>query len=112
MDKISERIIKLMSDQSVTEGDISTALHVPNTRVKRWLSGDARKMNRSEIITLSSLLNVSPAYLMGWEDFKGYVLTINGENEMKVMNTTKSEAIEMYMKVLLEKGIMKIVGTD
>ena len=50
--------------------EIGNIVGVSKTTVQRWESGDIANLRRDKIAQLAIALEVSPAYLMGWEDEK------------------------------------------
>lgn len=52
--------------------DIGKEVGVSKSTVMRWENGDIDDMRRSKVVALAKALNTTPAYLMGWENEKGY----------------------------------------
>lgn len=48
--------------------DIANKVGVSEATVQRWESGNIKNLRYEKIIALSEVLNVSPSYLMGWEN--------------------------------------------
>ena len=48
--------------------DIAKIVGVSKATVQRWESGNIANIRRDKIVKLAKALNVSPAYLMGWEE--------------------------------------------
>jgi len=56
---------------NLTLEEIGNYVGVGKSTVKKWESGNIKNMRRDKIQKLAEILQLSPAYLMGWEN-KGY----------------------------------------
>ena len=63
-DLIKNRRIEI----GATLEDIAKIVGVSKATVQRWESGNIANIRRDKIVKLAKALNVSPAYLMGWEE--------------------------------------------
>lgn len=59
------------SKLGLTLDDIARYVGVSGATVSRWESGDIENIRRDKIAKLAEVLQVTPAYLMGWEDESG-----------------------------------------
>lgn len=66
MDEIKNRIRRAMSDQGMTAVELSTKTKIPKSSISQYLSGYA-KPKQDRIYLLASALNVSEAWLMGYD---------------------------------------------
>jgi transcriptional regulator with XRE-family HTH domain len=48
--------------------EVSKKVNVSEATISRWESGDIANMKRDKIALLAKALQVTPAYIMGWED--------------------------------------------
>lgn len=65
-------IIKVRrSALGLTLDDIARYVGVSGATVSRWESGDIENIRRDKIAKLAEVLQVTPAYLMGWENAFG-----------------------------------------
>lgn len=65
-------IIKVRrSALGLTLDDIARHVGVSGATVSRWESGDIENIRRDKIAKLAEVLQVTPAYLMGWENASG-----------------------------------------
>ena len=48
--------------------DIARMVGVSEGTISRWESGDIANMKRDKIVALANALQVTPAFIMGWED--------------------------------------------
>lgn len=65
---IGEKIKCRRKELNLTMLDVAKLTGVSEATVSRWESGDIANMRRHRIIALANALQVSPAYLMGWEE--------------------------------------------
>lgn len=61
---LKERRIK----QGLTQLDVAKAIGVAEGTISRWESGNIKNMKRDKIAGLSKVLNISPAFIMEWND--------------------------------------------
>ena len=47
--------------------EIANKMHVTESTVQRWESGNIKSLRRGRLVELAEILNVTPSYLMGWE---------------------------------------------
>ena len=73
---------------------------VSKATVQRWESGEIKNVRRDKISKLSASLNVSPAYLMGWEDEDESPLGNYDENIKYLKENKQEELIELYEDIL------------
>lgn len=52
----------------LTLSQIADMMDVAEATVQRWESGNIKTLRHNKISKLAQILNVSPAYLMGWEE--------------------------------------------
>lgn len=65
---IGERIKMLRTQQGLTLEEVGTRVGVGKSTVRKWESGQIANMRRDKIALLAKALNVTPAYLMGWDE--------------------------------------------
>lgn len=65
---MSEKIKKLRLENNMTLEEVGNAVGVGKSTVRKWETGQIANMRRDKIAKLAVALNVSPAYLMGWEE--------------------------------------------
>ena len=69
--EIKDIIKNRRTELHLTLEDVAKYVHVSPATVSRWESGDIANMRRDKIALLSSVLQISPMVLMGWEDESG-----------------------------------------
>ena len=97
-DKIRTRRLGL----GLTLEDVGNAVGVGKSTVRKWESGDIKNMRRDKIASLASILQTTPAYLMGWDDAESAL--------SKVGMGIDDIAYEMNIPVEIVKEI--IAGND
>lgn len=65
---ISKKLKKRRKELSLTMLEVAQKVGVSEATVSRWESGDIANMRRDKIALLANALQVTPAYIMGWED--------------------------------------------
>ena len=66
--EIGEKIKYLRTRQGLTLEELGEKVGVGKSTVRKWETGAIANMRRNKIASLADALNVSPSYLMGWED--------------------------------------------
>lgn len=62
-------IIKMLRLQSnMTQEELGEKLGVQKSAVRKWEKGEVENIKRTTIALMAKIFNVSPCYLMGWED--------------------------------------------
>lgn len=69
--EIKDIIKNRRTELHLTLEDVAKCVRVSPATVSRWESGDIANMRRDKIALLSSVLQISPMVLMGWEDESG-----------------------------------------
>lgn len=119
-DIIKNRRIEL----HLTLEDVAKCVRVSPATVSRWESGDIANMRRDKIALLSSVLQITPMVLMGWEDENGLKIPLQivdsntDEEELPVLddpeiralarkdnfksNPEKAKKLKQLIKIMLE----------
>lgn len=63
-DKLKQRRLEL----GLTLDDVSRIVTVSGATISRWESGDIENMRRDKIALLAKALQVSPSFIMEWEE--------------------------------------------
>lgn len=67
MENMGTLIKKLRTENNMTLEELGSKVGVGKSTVRKWENGMIANMKRDKIAKVASALNVSPAYLMGWE---------------------------------------------
>lgn len=108
----------------LTLEDVAKCVRVSPATVSRWESGDIANMRRDKIALLSSVLQINPMVLMGWEDENGLKIPLQivdsntDEEELPVLddpeiralarkdnfksNPEKTKKLKQLIKIMLE----------
>lgn len=78
----------------MTLEELGLKVGVGKSTVRKWETGQIANMRRDKIASLADALNVSPSYLMGWED------EINVDMDMKNNSSNTSDNIGNIDKLL------------
>ena len=89
MESMGTRIKNLRSENNMTLEELGNKVGVGKSTVRKWENGMIANMRRDKIAKLADALNVSPAYLMGWNESSAPAATIELYN---VHCETKNEA--------------------
>lgn len=69
----------------LTLDDVAQQVGVNQSTVSRWESGQIEEMKRGKVEKLADALKLSPAMLMGWDDY----LKLNSEQVELILNYNK-----------------------
>ncbi len=65
---LGEKIKFLRTSQGMTLEEVGQAVGVGKSTVRKWESGQIANMRRDKIALVAKALNVTPSYLMGWDE--------------------------------------------
>lgn len=65
---INENIRKLRAERGLTLESLGKAVGVSKQTIQRYENGQISTIPYDKILSLASALNVTPGYLMGWEE--------------------------------------------
>ncbi len=66
--EIGNKIKNRRKELSLTMNEVAQRVGVSEATVSRWESGDIVNMRRDKIVLLAKALEVSPAFIMDWEN--------------------------------------------
>ena len=89
--EIGEKIKYLRTRQGMTLEELGEKVGVGKSTVRKWETGAIANMRRNKIASLADALNVSPSYLMGWEDEYNTDMNIDN-NSGSVSNSFGSDS--------------------
>ena len=112
----SERIKKARKAKGITQQELADKLGYKSRSSVNKLEKEARDIPRSQIVKLAEILDVTPAYLMGWDEFDGKFNTNRLSQEAKLYDDIKKlygsetvEAVNLFTQLDdTDKG--KIIG--
>ena len=97
--EIKDIIKNRRTELHLTLEDVAKCVRVSPATVSRWESGDIANMRRDKIALLSSVLQISPMVLMGWEDESGLKIPLQiidsntDEEELPVLDDPEIRAL-------------------
>ena len=68
MDDISARLLETIQKRQMTYGDLATKTGIAKSAIQRYATGETKKIPLPRLEALADALDVSAAYLMGWDD--------------------------------------------
>lgn len=105
---IGQRVKKLRIEKHLTQSELAEKLgYKSKTSVAHIENG--RDIPRSMVVTLSKVLNTTPAYLMGWEDEKATPVSESNSDKGKEL-THRQERIVRLFDELTEAQQDNIIG--
>lgn len=103
-------IIKMLRiNAKMTQEELGEKLGVQKSAIRKYEKGEVENIKRSTIKKMADLFNVSPCYIMGWED----AFNPNGKLEKEVslieavQNQYGKEAIQILQLLSESKDNMK-----
>lgn len=103
--EMNEKIKKRREELGLTLQEVGEHLGVSKATVQRYESGEIKNLKLESIEKLATVLKISPAYLMGWEDNKSLnpIDTLAAHFEGKKITPKKMKLIEKYIDALFEE---------
>lgn len=104
--QMGEKILKLRLEKGLTLEQLGDLVGVGKSTVRKWENGMIANMRRDKIAKIAEALNVSPGYLMGWEEkHEGTAASCSPdssgsvpEGALIVSDPNEVEVIEAYRK--------------
>ena len=90
---MGEQIKQLRLERNMTLEELGSKVGVGKSTVRKWENGMIANMRRDKIAKLASALDVSPAYLMGWEQSNEVEVPVN---IIKKVPSKQEELISIY----------------
>ena len=82
--ELGDKIKMLREQKDMTLEELGNAVGVGKSTVRKWENGMIANMRRDKIAKVAAALDVSPGYLMGWEEGKE-TLVISKDGELSPM---------------------------
>lgn len=93
---INENIRKLRAERSLTLEALGKIVGVSKQTIQRYESGQISTIPYDKIIALASALNVSPGYLMGWEEGKDTLVIDENGNITPICEDPQQARLRVY----------------
>ncbi len=68
MSMISDRIIDLINDKSISYGELSKITNIPKSALQRYATGETEKIPIERVKLIAKALGVSAEYILCWTD--------------------------------------------
>jgi len=68
MSDISKRILTEITNKNISYGELSVRTGIPKSALQRYATGQTEKIPIDRLKKIASALNVTSAFLMGWEE--------------------------------------------
>ncbi len=110
-----EKIKALRTERGLTLEQVGDRVGVGKSTVRKWESGQIANMRRDKIALLAKALDVSPGYLMGWDEISE-ALGSNSPAAQKLrqigaaLSGNESELVDIY-RSLNDLGQTALMGT-
>lgn len=106
MVKINGLLKERRKELNLTMLELAKKVGVSEGTISRWESGDIANMRRDKIVALAKALDVTPAYLMGWEDYSFQLKETAGREieKRKAMSPIEDSNIRLE-KAMKQKNI-------
>ncbi len=65
---VNKKLKYRRKELGLTMLDVAKKVGVSEATISRWESGDIANMRRDKIVLLANALDVTPSFIMGWED--------------------------------------------
>lgn len=111
--KMGDIIKRLREEKGITQEQLGEVIGVQKSAIRKYEKGEVENIKRSSIQKMAEYFNVTPCYLMGWEE----TYNPNGKlaKEVKLLEeiqeTYGKEAVELlqYFVELNELGKQKAI---
>ena len=106
---LAERIKDLRENKKISQEELGKVIGVNKAAIQKYESGKVQNIKRTNIKKLADYFEVSPSYLMGWDDVPGKkLLHAKNAEEIKLIEqiqlTYGDEAVEL-LKFFVELNI-------
>lgn len=107
---IGQRIREERCRKGMSQEEVAKAIDSTKQAVYKYENGIVTNIPTDKIIKLANLFNVSPAYLMGWEDGESeenhgiHTITIRGRDGSVVQKELTDEQYDMFSLMLKQIG--------
>ncbi len=88
--EIGKKIYNARKNMSMTRAELGVVLELHETTIKRYEDGDIKTLSIDKLKEFANALDVSPAYLMGWDEELN-TLAVKSDNE----DWTEEEQLEI-----------------
>ena len=87
---LGQKIYELRKMKGMTLEELGNLVGVGKSTVRKWETGFIANMRRDKIALIADALDVSPSYLMGWDDVEEDTVPIPVYGRVAAGTTSKS----------------------
>lgn len=96
---INEKLRSRRTELGLTLDEVARMVNVSGATISRWESGDIENMKRDKIVLLANALQVSPAFIMEWDESGNY---LEEDENLIILNRVAKRMTPENKKKLLE----------
>lgn len=99
----SKRLRESRKKQGLTLSELGNKINRTEATIQRYESGNIKNLKNDTIEQLANALNVSPAYLMGWEEEETYqptTVAAHFDGELDDLDQEEMKKVLEYVKFL------------
>ena len=117
-ENIGTRIHKRRVELGMTLAELGRLVNTGTSTVRKWETGYIKDMRSDKILKVANALEVSPCFIMGWEeDASVNVNTVNGNNGIighanapVTINSGPPELSKEEQEILRIYGVLSVKG--
>ena len=107
-DKVKSRRLEL----GLTLEDVANRMGVSAPTIQRYESGEIQNMRRDKVKKLADALDISPAYLMGWDDSEKSEITTTNKPIIKTKLIPLVGTVACGNPIYAEENIQEYITVD
>ncbi|MEB7779225.1 helix-turn-helix domain-containing protein [Mammaliicoccus fleurettii] len=99
----SKRLKESRKKRGLTLSELGNKINKTEATIQRYESGSIKNLKNDTIEQLADALNVSPSYLMGWDEEKPYqptTIAAHLDGEVDDLNEDEMQKVLEYVKFL------------
>ena len=106
--EMGEKIKTLRAAKNMTLEELGNAVGVGKSTVRKWENGMIANMRRDKIAKIAAALDVSPAYLMGWEE----IIPSRPEGGFDINALAEPGLTELERKLIVKYRLLNKEGQE
>lgn len=99
--EVGKRIFHARKDLGLTRAELGKKVNLHESTIKRYEDGDIKSLSIEKLEIFADALNISPSYLMGWQNET--ITTIAAHHEGEHWTDDELEEIENFKRYVLSK---------
>lgn len=115
MKTVGERIKKLRKERDMTQEELGAILGVQKATVQKYEKGSVSNIKPETIEKIAEVFEVSPSYIMGWDQFDKTLDSFGIANEVKIIEEINRRfgfvGVEFYTLIskMTDEGRRKVL---